>query len=170
MVSFWIFCYVSVYFAGHKSGGTVTPLHGLIYFYMAFSFYWVSQVLRNVAHVTTSGAVAMWFLTPQAVNRVVGSFWRAVTTSFGSICLGSFIVAALQVTLLILRHLRDQSRRQGNWLCYILLCFIECWINYLESWVEYFNKYAFTQVAIYGKPFMEAGKDTWRLWLYNDSQ
>lgn len=33
----------------------------------------------------------------------------------------------------------------------------------LEDLVEYFNRYAFTQVAIYGKSFLQAAKDTWRL-------
>ena len=36
-------------------------------------------------------------------------------------------------------------------------------IAMLENLIEYFNKYAFTQVAIYGKSFVQAAKDTWTL-------
>jgi len=33
----------------------------------------------------------------------------------------------------------------------------------IEGLVEYFNHYAYTQVAIYGKDYISAAKDTWRL-------
>jgi hypothetical protein len=33
----------------------------------------------------------------------------------------------------------------------------------MEALLEYFNHYAFTQVAIYGKDFCTAAKDTWNL-------
>ena len=33
----------------------------------------------------------------------------------------------------------------------------------IEDIVEYFNFYAFTQVAIYGKDFCDAAKSTWKL-------
>jgi hypothetical protein len=36
-------------------------------------------------------------------------------------------------------------------------------VTCLETLVEYFNVYAFTQVAIYGKTYCEAAKATWRL-------
>jgi len=33
----------------------------------------------------------------------------------------------------------------------------------LQGIVEYVNKYAFTQVAIYGKAFVPAARDTWTI-------
>lgn len=33
----------------------------------------------------------------------------------------------------------------------------------IEDILEYFNKYAFVQVAVYGKDYYTAGKDTWNL-------
>ena len=39
----------------------------------------------------------------------------------------------------------------------------DCLIGMIESLVRYFNYYAYVHVAIYGKPFIESGKDTWEL-------
>lgn len=41
------------------------------------------------------------------------------------------------------------------------VCFVS--LGCLQGIVEYVNKYAFTQVAIYGKAFIPAAKDTWTI-------
>ena len=45
----------------------------------------------------------------------------------------------------------------------IVQCIVMCLINCLDSLVEYFNKYAFTQVALYGKTYLKAAGDAWQL-------
>jgi len=45
----------------------------------------------------------------------------------------------------------------------ILVCFAMCCLGCIEGLMEYFNEYAYAQVAIYGKSFMEAAKSTWKL-------
>jgi hypothetical protein len=40
---------------------------------------------------------------------------------------------------------------------------LQCLIQLLEDVVNYFNHYAFVQVAIYGKSFYEAGRSTWQM-------
>lgn len=82
---------------------------------------------------------------------------RATTTSFGSICLGSLLVAILQTIRAILRSLKRSER--GN----LLVCLAECLVGCIEHLLQYFNIYAFAQVAIYGKSYCQAAKDTWSL-------
>jgi hypothetical protein len=85
-------------------------------------------------------------------NPTLGSFKRATTTSFGSICLGSLLVAVLETMRAILRWARGQRDNLAAYCLDILL-------NLIESLVQYFNVYAFTQVAIYGKPYVQAAQD-----------
>jgi len=40
----------------------------------------------------------------------------------------------------------------------ILLCILECFLSLLDSLVEYFNKWAFIYVGLYGYPYLEAGQ------------
>ncbi|KAG0005527.1 putative choline transporter, neither null mutation nor overexpression affects choline transport [Modicella reniformis] len=42
-------------------------------------------------------------------------------------------------------------------------CLIDCLLACLQGLVEFINKYAFAQVAIYGKPYIQAAKDTWTI-------
>lgn len=69
-----------------------------------------------------------------AVN---GSFVRTVTTSFGSICFGSLIVAILRALEMLANAARNND--DGNF----LVCIAECILSCLASLVEYFNKWAF---------------------------
>jgi len=42
-------------------------------------------------------------------------------------------------------------------------CCVECILSCIESWVRFFNIYAFTHVAVYGSTYCEAAKQTWSL-------
>jgi len=130
---------------------------GLLVF-LIFSFYWTTQVIRNVVHVTVSGAVATWyFLSPRMPpNPTLSSFKRSVTTSFGSIVLGSLLVSILETLRALVRWGRSN---RDNLLAYCA----DILLGIIEGLLQYFNLYAFTQVAIYGKPYVRAAKDTWEL-------
>jgi len=126
--------------------------------FLLFSFYWITQVIKNVVHVTTSGSVATWYFMQSNMpsDPTIKSLKRAVTTSFGSICLGSLLIAVLQ----LIRSLINSGRNQRNAFCY---CIVECLLGCIENLIRYFNIYAFSQVAIYGKSYCEAARDTWAL-------
>jgi len=126
-------------------------------FFLLLALYWVCQVIKNSVHVTVSGTCATWFfMNPIPSNPTLGSFRRAMTTSFGSICLGSLLVALLQTLRAIFRAMENN---RNAFLAAIAACLIGC----IESLIRYFNKYAFTQVAIYGKTYCQAAHDTWNL-------
>eukprot|EP00004_Rigifila_ramosa_P012458 TRINITY_DN2697_c0_g1_i3.p1 TRINITY_DN2697_c0_g1~~TRINITY_DN2697_c0_g1_i3.p1 ORF type:complete len:332 (-),score=95.02 TRINITY_DN2697_c0_g1_i3:53-1048(-) len=135
----------------------------LAYIFLLLSFYWTAQVIKNVVHVTVSGTVASaYFLGNSAPeNPSAKSFHRATTTSFGSICYGSLLVAIIQVIRAILRRFSEGNRR--NPVAAILACIANCILGMFENMFRYFNHYAFVQVAIYGKAYMQAAKDTWAL-------
>jgi len=129
--------------------------------FLVFSFYWVSEVIKNVVHVTVSGVIATWYFLSGSQygmppNPTSSALKRSLTTSFGSICLGSLIVAILKTLRSIVKSLRGQSDN-------FLACFIDFCLGCLDSMIRYFNHYAFCQVAIYGKTFIEAAVSTWNL-------
>lgn len=91
------------------------------YFGMLVSFYWGLQVVKNVAHVTFAGTVAQWWFSLENKGATASSLKRALTTSFGSICLGSLIVA-------ILKAIREVKIFMRFWNCsniYLIIMFID---------------------------------------------
>lgn len=139
----------------------------LAWVYMVFSFYWTSGVIINVLHTTICGTFATYYFFEGApggypIKHVtLSSLKRATTNSFGSVCFGSLIVAVIQTVRAILRAVRDQSG--DNMAVEILACCIDCILGCIEGMVAFFNKYAYVEVAIYGKNFTNAAKDTWTL-------
>jgi hypothetical protein len=123
-----------------------------------FFLYWACYSAQNVAHCTTSGAVGSWWFTNSPTNTVQRSLGRALTTSFGSIALGSLIVALIQTARFMLHSLERATKKHN-----FVVCCIRCILNIVEGWVRYFNKYAFVVVALYGNTFRSSGGEVWSL-------
>ncbi|KAH8611788.1 putative Plasma membrane choline transporter [Trypanosoma vivax] len=123
------------------------------------SMFWVAQVCPNVMHVTTAGVTATWYFAGESdmpSNPTAASFKRSVTTSFGSICFGSLIVAFIR----FLRWVVENFSRNDD---EFLRCIVSCILSCIQGMAEYFNTYAFVHVAIYGCGYLEAAKKTWDL-------
>ncbi|CAI5736985.1 unnamed protein product [Peronospora destructor] len=140
------------------------------FFFMLLSFYWFMQVAKNVVHCITAGAVGEWWFGAHDVNTIQRAQTRALTTSLGSICVGSLVVAALNALhALLLSTPRRKAKGSAN------AC-LEFLVKLVMRNMQYFNKYAFCQIALYGKDFWLAGSDTMQLFrdrgwtaLVNDS-
>jgi len=150
----WIFAFAGMLSEGNTWFGQV---------FLVFSLYWTFQVIKNLLHVTISGTVATWFFLGDSgpENPTLNAFKRGATYSFGSICFGSLLVALIQTARWIVRSF--QSKNQNNVAAQFISCIIICLLNLLDRLVQYFNKYAYVQVATYGKSFTEAARDTWHL-------
>lgn len=126
---------------------------------MAFilSLGWVMEVLRNIVHVTTARVLALFYLRGMQSN-VHFSFQRALTTSLGSISLGSVLVPFLEV-LQVLGRAMNMVEGEDEF------CFscAHCYLRLMEYVFRFANNWAFVQVATYGKGFVKAAQDTWAL-------
>jgi hypothetical protein len=171
----WIFAFITAYTLSIPTDpNNGTNLSILVYVVFVFFYYWAGQVISNTVHVTVCGVFATWYFQMNNIqNPTQNSAKRALTTSFGTICYGSLLVAIIKT----LRFLADQSRRSNSGGAFaMVMCMIACLLRCFEDIIQYFNTYAFCQVAIYGKPFCAAAKDTWNLFkthgidaLVNDS-
>jgi len=135
---------------------------GAVTFLLLVSFYWTYQVLCNTIHVTTAGTVGTWWFVPREANGCCStalrdSFRRATTYSFGSICLGSLLVAVVQA----LRMMAHQARQNED--MQLLACVLEFILACIQDIVEYFNKWAYVYVGLYGFGYIEAGRNVIQL-------
>ncbi|KAF7985040.1 hypothetical protein HWV62_8873 [Athelia sp. TMB] len=174
---------------------------GLIFFEV-FSFLWTSQVIGNVSLATLAGGPygSWYYFGPREhgqmpKNPTLSAFGRASTLSLGSIAFGSLIVTLLEILQMFCRAVQNNAAQDGNGQSLVnyelprvltpadatgvevcLACCANCLIGILESAVQYFNRYAYIEISLYGKPYIPAAKDTWRLFkdrgidaLINDS-
>lgn len=136
----------------------VLQINGNYAFLMFLSFYWVQQVLSNTVHVTTAGVIGTWWYAPMEASsccsKAIGdSFCRATTYSFGSICFGSLIVALIQTLRALVDRMRENEDAQ------LLVCIIDCFLSCIQGIIEYFNKWAYVYVGLYGYSYLDAGRN-----------
>ncbi|KAK4206744.1 plasma-membrane choline transporter-domain-containing protein [Rhypophila decipiens] len=121
--------------------------------------------LRNTIHTTISGVYGSWYFNsrnyPTKVTR--GALKRALTYSFGSISLGSLVVAIINFLRQLCSIAQQNASSDGNILGTILFCILGCLISIIEWAVEFLNRYAFSHIALYGKAYIPAAKDTWTM-------
>ncbi|PWA90999.1 plasma-membrane choline transporter family protein [Artemisia annua] len=128
------------------------------------SLFWTGAVLCNTVHVIVSGMVFLVLVhggreaASMPRNPVLKSLRYAVTTSFGSICYGSLFTAAIRTLRWEIRGFRSKI---GNNEC--LLCCVDFLFHLVETLVRFFNKYAYVQIAVYGKSFNHSARDAWEL-------
>lgn len=136
---------------------------GLICF-ITFAAYWISEWLKNTIHTTISGVYGSWYFCSHNFpkNATRGSFKRAMTYSFGSISLGSLIVAIINCLRQLCSVAQQQEAAQGSMVGSIAFCVLGCFIGILDWAVQFINRYAFSHIALYGKSYFAAAKDTWR--------
>jgi len=146
----------------------------VVYVFLIFSFFFTSQVINNFVHVTISGVFATYYfrgvhepgtnkIEVDVKNPTLKSFKRAATTSFGSICFGSLLIALVSTLRVLANQTKQEAAEDENYILCLIACCVECILSCIEDGIEYFNVYAFTEVAIYGKPYCQAAKDTWTL-------
>lgn len=146
--SIWLLAWVGVYvrYTAKTCDGSdacFSHTNPLVVLLFLLSFYWTSEVGRNVLHVTVAGVVGTWWFAPDEASAffspaIRDSFSRATSYSLGSICLGSLLTASLTLMYDVIHQARKNGR--GN---EMILCVLECICVFLERLVAYFNKWAY---------------------------
>lgn len=136
---------------------------GLIFF-ITFAAYWISEWIKNTIHTTISGVYGSWYFLPNNFPKGAtrGALRRALTYSFGSISFGSLIVAIINCLRQLCSIAQNQQGANGNIAGYIAFCVLSYLIAILDWAVQFINRYAFSHIALYGKSYIAAAKDTWR--------
>ncbi|KAI9821269.1 MAG: putative choline transporter, neither null mutation nor overexpression affects choline transport [Pycnora praestabilis] len=140
---------------------------GLVVF-VTFAGYWITEWLKNTIHTTIAGVYGSWYFCanspggfPKGATR--GAFRRSMTYSFGSISFGSLLVAIINMIRQALSIAQRQEAQQGNIVAAIGLCLVGCIVGLLDWAVQFINRYAFSYIALYGKAYIPAAKDTWKM-------
>jgi len=154
---------------GSGSSCSSGKVAGLI-FYVTFSYLWTSQTIGNVALATLAGGPfgCWYYFGPREQGMMprhptLSSFGRASTLSLGSIAFGSLVVTLLDILRLLLNTIRNNADENGHPVEVCLALCAECFVGCIEGMVQYFNRYAYIEIALYGKPYLRAAQDTWHL-------
>lgn len=124
---------------------------------LVLSLAWTAEVMRNVANLTVSRVIALYYLRGMQSNTQF-CFQRAMSRNLGSACLGSLFVPAIEFLRIIARALNLLEGEDE----FMFSC-AHCCLRVMESIFRYGNGWAYVQTAAYGKGFVKASQDTWEL-------
>ncbi|OZJ02166.1 hypothetical protein BZG36_05241 [Bifiguratus adelaidae] len=160
----WTFTVVGCYQVYYEGSQGSNAKLNIIMIFLVFTYYWTTQVIAYTIHTTIAGVFATYYFLSgtgqEPKNTTCASLKRATTTSFGSICYGALLIAAFNLFRYFLSMAQQQT---DNPICAFILCCVQCCAIQIQALMEYFNYYAYTQVAIYGKDFCTAARDTWTI-------
>ncbi|XP_040992847.1 protein PNS1-like [Juglans microcarpa x Juglans regia] len=129
----------------------------LIILGLVLSLAWTAEVMRNVANLTVSRVIALYYHRGMQSNTQF-CFQRALTQNLGSACLGSLFVPAIEALRIVARALNLLEGEDE-----FMFCCAHCCLGVMESIFRNGNGWAFVQIAAYGKGFVKASQDTWEL-------
>ena len=69
----------------------------------------------------------------------------------------------LELVRLLMQAVQQYQAAEGDMIGAILACCAVCCISCISGLIQWFNKYAYIEIALYGKSYIPAAKDTWRL-------
>lgn len=124
---------------------------------LVLSFIWNHQVIKNVGHTTICAVTAHWYFCGDAQYPTYKALSRCLTTSLGSIAMGSLFINLLQGIKSYFRVLRDFGH-----LCRGVKCGSSSTCPGISR-LQYFNSVAFVHVAVYQTAYLKSGQSTFDL-------
>lgn len=140
--------------------------------YTIFAALWGLNFIHFFAWTGLAGATTHWFFfrndpaeRPCCGIPLLGALWKAFRYHFGSIALGSLVVALVQAVRFLFEYLDAQSKRirEGSQLATLIVNCLRCCLWCFEALLKFVTSYAFIFVALNGDSFCVACKDTYGL-------
>lgn len=125
-----------------------------------FVIIWGTGVIWNVCHVTYAGVFGRWYYGKDRDGALMPSLQVATGPSFGSICMGTGMVAILSTADLATRIAMQDAEEDGNVLLCVVLCIVRCIIDCVRDIAEYFNDWAYVLCALRGVSMCESAQMT----------
>lgn len=142
-------------------------------------FIWSYWLTIGILRTTVGGVVAGWYFA-QGNRSVAGlcpaimCFWRAMTTSHGSICEGSFLLAMVTYVLTWIRMLTDgvemREKLEPDKRNCCAMCLLKCCLCHLKTCcfcflnaMKWLSQYAYVYIGAFGIDFASAGREAMRL-------
>ena len=112
----------------------------LIIIALGLSLAWTAEVMRNVANLTVSRVIALYYLRGMQCSTKF-CFQRALSRNLGSACLGSLFVPSIEAMRIVARGLNLLEGEDE----FMFSC-AHCCLHVMESIFEYGNGWAYVLV------------------------
>jgi choline transporter-like protein 2/4/5 len=141
-------------------------------FAMFFGFVWIVSFLMALEQFIIAAVTCLWYFSGEGsddsksrgtVEVSLAAKW-AFLYHMGSIALGSFIVAVIQILkAMVEKAAKKQERLGDNPAAKAAMCCLRCCVHMLDQYVKYINKNVYIQIALHNSSFCSAAKESFFL-------
>ncbi|PAA61884.1 hypothetical protein BOX15_Mlig017017g8, partial [Macrostomum lignano] len=137
-----------------------------------FMFFWLFNFVDALCEMTLAGAFASYYFAFKKPDDIpatplLSSFWRCIRYHMGSIAFGSLIISIVQLIRVMLEYLDHKLKDTQNPVGQFFLKCLKCCFWCLEKCLKFLNRNAYILIAIYGRNFCSAARDSFFLILRN---
>jgi hypothetical protein len=147
----------SARFVSQLSEQNQEDYQGALFVGIMLPLLWGMMAYAYAMYVSYCGMYGRWCFGHYP--SVTASLTVAFTKSFGSVCFGALLVAVVR----LLRIMVDSARRQGrdrNGAQAVIACLVSCVLRLIEDIMEWFNTFAYVQVAVRGLTYTDSCRAT----------
>ena len=141
------------------------------FLYMLFCWFWTSQFIIAYGQMAIAMAFVAWYFTHEKGNVGTGTvLWSVKTVTWyhmGTVAFGSLVIAIVKTIRAVLEYIRRKAEKSGNRFLVALMACLQCCMWCLEKFLQFLNKNAYIQTAIYGYSFCYACASAFKLILRN---
>merc|ERR1711937_627486 len=138
-------------------------LQPVFQFYNLFMVMWTMGLINAISFTTMAGAFCRWYWSRgnekmKETFPICRSYGRVMQYHFGSMAVGSFILALIRLIRYLLMYLESKTRSaQQNSRCVAsLFKVVHCMLFCFDRCLKYLARQAYIMVAMYGYSFCKA--------------
>jgi hypothetical protein len=144
-------------FVSQLSDETQDDYQGLLAAGFALVLIWGMMAYAYAMYVSYCGIYGRWCFGHYP--SVTASLTVAFTKSFGSVCFGSLLVAIVRLLRIMVNNARRQANNR-NAAQAVMACLVSCILSIIEDIMEWFNTFAYVQVAVRGLKYTDSCRAT----------
>ena len=135
--------------------------------YLIFCFFWTITFIQAMGEIVIAMSVSKWYFTRDKRDvgslTIFASIFQAFRYHLGTAAFGSFIIAVTKIIRMIVARAQKKARELGSKLGEALLCCCQCCLWCFEKFIQFLNKNAYIQTAIFGTPFCKSAREAFSL-------
>jgi choline transporter-like protein 2/4/5 len=140
--------------------------------YMIFCWFWTSQFIIAFGQMSIALAFVAWYFCHDKDSRINSGtvFWAMRTVTWyhlGTVAFGALVIAVVKSIRAVLNYVKRKLKGKGGPVVDAIVCCCQCCMWCLDKCMQFINKNAYIQVAIYGYSFCYAAGSAFQLIIRN---
>merc|ERR1711871_1310912 len=173
---------VNITIASNSTLKDLNVKHYMLAYHLFFSL-WLNQLVAAISMCTIAGAVCKYYGSRSKNSEpvaeggmgkrpIAASFWNCFRYHFGSLALGSLIIAIVQFIRSCLSYIdrKTKNLQESNFMIKLFMKIIKCCMWCLEKCLKFISRNAYIMVAMEGSSFCSSAFKAFTLILDNVGQ